>query len=71
MRENCATEGYRDAVEQTRVTPDPEHTRLHGPRNIGLIEDSMHADDDGGAKNLGSAPPMVDRAWPFSARITA
>src|SRR3954447_13748886 len=34
-------------LEEAGVTPDPENLRLHTPRNIGVIEDSMHTDGAG------------------------
>ena len=34
-------------LEQAGVTPDPQNARLHTPRNIGVIEDSMHTDGAG------------------------
>ena len=35
------------ALEEAGVTPDPENARLHTPRNIGVIEDSMQMDGAG------------------------
>jgi hypothetical protein len=32
---------------QAGVTLDPHNARLHTPRNIGVIEDSMQTDDAG------------------------
>src|SRR5215470_8020347 len=34
-------------LEQAGVTPDPHNARLHTPRNIGIIEDSMQTDGAG------------------------
>jgi len=34
-------------LEQAGVTPDPQNARRHSPRNIGVIEDSMHTDGAG------------------------
>jgi DNA modification methylase len=34
-------------LEQAGVTPDPGNMRRHTPRNIGVIEDSMHTDGAG------------------------
>ena len=34
-------------LEAAGITPDPENARLHTPRNIGVIEDSMHTDGAG------------------------
>jgi hypothetical protein len=34
-------------LEQAGVTPDPQNARLHTPRNIGIIEDSMQTDGAG------------------------
>src|SRR5712671_4394613 len=34
-------------LEEAGVTPDPQNARLHTPRNIGVIEDSMHTDGAG------------------------
>src|SRR5438105_81559 len=34
-------------LEQAGVTADPQNARLHTPRNIGIIEDSMHTDGAG------------------------
>src|SRR5215471_1025711 len=34
-------------LEDAGVTPDPVNARRHTPRNIGIIEDSMHADGAG------------------------
>src|SRR5215470_4463298 len=34
-------------LEQAGVTPDPDNARLHTPRNIGVIEDSMQTDGAG------------------------
>ena len=34
-------------LEEAGVTPDPENVRRHTPRNIGVIEDSMHTDGAG------------------------
>src|SRR3954468_24990734 len=36
-------------LEEAGVTPDPQNARLHTPRNIGVIEDSMHTDGAGRA----------------------
>ena len=35
------------ALEEAGVTPDPDNARLHTPRNIGVIEDSMQTDGAG------------------------
>jgi hypothetical protein len=37
------------------ITPDPDNARLHTPRNLGVIEDSMHT--DGAGRSI-----LVDRA---------
>src|SRR3954469_19449947 len=34
-------------LEEAGVTPDPDNARLHTPRNIGVIEDSMQMDGAG------------------------
>ncbi len=34
-------------LERAGVTPDPQNARLHTPRNIGVIEDSMQTDGAG------------------------
>ena len=34
-------------LEEAGVTPDPDNARLHTPRNIGVIEDSMQTDGAG------------------------
>ena len=34
-------------LEQAGITPDPQNARVHTPRNIGVIEDSMQADGAG------------------------
>ena len=34
-------------LEDAGITPDPDNARLHNPRNIGVIEDSMHTDGAG------------------------
>ena len=34
-------------LERAGVTPDPDNARLHTPRNIGMIEDSMQTDGAG------------------------
>src|SRR5947209_20394332 len=34
-------------LDAAGVTPDPQNARLHTPRNIGVIEDSMHTDGAG------------------------
>ena len=34
-------------LEDAGITPDPHNARRHTPRNIGVIEDSMHADGAG------------------------
>ncbi len=35
------------ALEEARITPDPHNARLHSPRNIGVIEESMQTDGAG------------------------
>jgi hypothetical protein len=34
-------------LEAAGITPDPHNARLHSPRNIGIIEDSMQTDGAG------------------------
>ena len=34
-------------LEESGVTPDPQNARRHNPRNLGVIEDSMHTDGAG------------------------
>src|SRR6476646_6650066 len=34
-------------LEEAGITPDPYNARRHTPRNIGVIEDSMHTDGAG------------------------
>ncbi len=34
-------------LEAAGITPDPDNLRLHTPRNLGVIEDSMHTDGAG------------------------
>src|SRR4030081_3448319 len=34
-------------LDQAGVIPDPDNARLHTPRNIGVIEDSMQTDGAG------------------------
>ena len=34
-------------LEAAGITPDPQNARLHTPRNIGVIEDSMQSDGAG------------------------
>ena len=34
-------------LAQAGITPDPHNARLHTPRHVGVIEDSMHTDDAG------------------------
>src|SRR5579862_8887113 len=35
------------SLAEAGITPDPNNARLHTPRNIGVIEDSMHSDGAG------------------------
>ena len=34
-------------LQEAGITPDPTNARLHTPRNIGVIEESMHTDGAG------------------------
>lgn len=34
-------------LEEAGITPDPHNARIHTPRNIGVIEDSMQTDGAG------------------------